>query len=119
MSNPYDPYGNQPYQPVSGYPGGYPAQRSTNGLAIAAMILFILGVVSCCAFGIAGAIMGHVAMGQVRERNEDGEGFAKAGIIIGWASVALWVVVLGIYLLFLGGLVALGLSQGGSSPTYQ
>jgi hypothetical protein len=115
MSNPYDPYGDQPYQPTS---GSYPPQGSTNGLAIAAMILSILGVVSCCGFGIAGAIMGQVALGQVRERNEDGEGFAKAGIYVGWASVGIWVLGAIVYLLFLGGIVALGWTHPTPYHTY-
>ena len=110
MSNPYDPYGNQPY-PTSGYPGGYPPARTTNGLAIAAMILSIVGIFSCCAFGIAGAIMGQVSLNQIRERNEEGEGMARAGIIVGWIGVGLWALGIIVYLVFLGGIVALGLSQ--------
>lgn len=54
------------------------------------MFLSILGIVTCCPFGIAGAIMGHVAMRQIHDRGEDGDGYAKAGIIVGWGGVALW-----------------------------
>jgi Domain of unknown function (DUF4190) len=83
-----------------GYPGysGYPAltyQRRTNGLAIAAMTTSIVGIplLSCYGIGVfvslAGAIMGHIARRQVREREEDGGGMALAGIIVGWIGVGL------------------------------
>jgi hypothetical protein len=70
----------QPYPPA-GQPYGYaygPVAPPTNGLAIAAMIV---AIVAC---GPAGAIMGHIARKQIRERGEQGDGFALAAIIIGW-----------------------------------
>jgi len=50
----------------------------TNGLAIASLILSILG------FSIVGAILGHVALSQIKRTNEAGSGLAIAGIILGW-----------------------------------
>ncbi|NUS72323.1 MAG: DUF4190 domain-containing protein [Corynebacteriales bacterium] len=106
-----------PYQgpPPASYPGptGYPAfthappppypyysptpfvhSRPTNGLAIAAMVTSIICLVTltfCLPIGVVGAIMGHIARGQIRRSNEDGEGFALAGVIIGWLGLALFV----------------------------
>jgi hypothetical protein len=95
---PSDPtYGQTAYAPPGygppGYgPGGYamyPAAPPTNGLAIAAMILSIAG------FGPIGAIMGHVARRQIQERGEQGDGFALAGIIVGWVTTGIWVLCCG------------------------
>ena len=54
----------------------------TNGLSIASLILSILG------FSIVGAILGHVALSQIKCTNEAGSGLAIAGIILGWLSFA-------------------------------
>jgi hypothetical protein len=39
--------------------------------------------------GPVGAILGHVSKRQIRERGQQGEGMATAGIIVGWISTAL------------------------------
>ena len=68
-----------------------PSQK-TNGLAIAAFILSLLG------FSFIAAIMGHVAMGQIKRNGEGGNGLAIAAVIIGWLSFAaglFWIVVIG------------------------
>lgn len=65
-----------------------PVQR-TNGLAIAAFVMSLVG------FGFIAAILGHVALGQITRNNEAGRGLALAGVIIGWIStglVVLWFV---------------------------
>jgi hypothetical protein len=87
--------GSQPvpsagYQ-VPAYPYGYqPApHRSTNGLAIAALVTSAALLVSCTPLSFIGAILGHMARKQIRERGEDGDGLAKAGIILGWIGPVL------------------------------
>lgn len=78
-----------------GYPGyGYPVMvaKPTNGMAIASMVVSIFGAVGLCGYGIGGyigivgAILGHVARRQIRERDESGDGMALAGIITGWIA---------------------------------
>ena len=86
--------------PVAPYAyGAYPA-RKTNGLAVASLILSIVGFLWLLPLigSLAGAIMGHIALGQIKRTGESGRGMALAGVIIGWAGVAL--VVLGVVLLF-------------------
>ena len=93
-----------------GYPPGYQygyggpvvaAGPGTNGLSIAAMVISIVGAVGLICYGvggfigIVGAIMGHVAKRQIAERGEGGRGMALAGIIVGWISTVLAVIVLG------------------------
>lgn len=104
-SGPYggtsSPYGAQyPMQTTPGAPpiapysyGAYPARR-TNGLAVASMILSIVGFIWILPLigSVAGAIMGHIALGQIRRTGESGRGMALAGVIVGWAGVALLVI---------------------------
>ncbi|HEY7223506.1 MAG TPA: DUF4190 domain-containing protein [Micromonosporaceae bacterium] len=76
--------------PGYGQPAPYVLTRPTNNLALAAMIVSLAGLVTCVAFPV-GAILGHVALKQVRQTGEQGEGYAKTGIIVGWIGTALGV----------------------------
>ncbi|MEV0454648.1 DUF4190 domain-containing protein [Catellatospora methionotrophica] len=75
-----------------------PATQGTNGMAIASMVLGIVGVLMCWCYGIGalpgliGAILGHVSQKQIRERQQEGKGLAITGIITGWSAVALTVI---------------------------
>ncbi|WP_433389643.1 DUF4190 domain-containing protein [Micromonospora sp. KLBMP9576] len=124
---PADPYaGGDPYagtQHASGqpapaaYPPPYPAYGyapppRTNGLAIAALVLALVGITSCITAPV-GAILGHVAQKQIRETGEGGDGMAKAAIIVGWIVTGLFV--LGIILY--AALIAFVISQSGPSST--
>lgn len=72
---------------VRGGNGAYNGYRKTNALAIAGFI---------CSFLIAllGFIFSAIAMKQCRERNEEGFGFAKAGMIISIVSFMLQVIMI-------------------------
>ena len=73
------PYGH----PRSGHP--YAPPRTTNGFAIASMVLGILWLYW---FGsILALVFGYVAQSQIRERGEAGGGMATAGIVLGWIGV--------------------------------
>lgn len=41
---------------------------------------------------LAGIICGHLALGQIRARGEDGEGIAKAGLLISYILFGLGVI---------------------------
>lgn len=108
------PYGNYPppYPGPPGYPSpppypgpydpylGYQAQQ-TNGLAVASLVTSIAGVVFgiplaiFCYVGwlipVVGAVMGGIALGQIKQRGQQGRGMAIAGIAIGLATAALLV----------------------------
>ncbi len=76
---------------------GYPTMQAgpkNNGLAIASMVTSIVSVFCLGVFGIVGAIMGHVALGQVNKSGgtQTGKGMAIAGIVIGWLTFALFLV---------------------------
>lgn len=67
------------------------------------MILSIVGFVWILPFvgGLIGAIMGHFALRQIARTGEGGRGMALAGIIVGWAGVAL-IVAFVVLLVFAG-----------------
>ena len=100
--------GTAPVLPY-GY-GGYAPARKTNGLAVASMILSIVGFLWILPFvgSLAGAIMGHISLNQIKRSGEGGRGMALAGIIVGWAGLALLV----IGVLFFVFVIALGASSG-------
>lgn len=83
---PQQPYGQQPY----GQPYGQPV--GTNGKAIASLILGICGLVLCGLFGIAAIVVGGNARREMAGTGQAGHGFALAGVVMGWISVALMLV---------------------------
>ena len=90
-----NPWAASPYGPPPGY-----WAPPTNTLAIVALVMaFVVPV--------AGAICGHVALGQIKRTGESGHGLALAGVIIGWASTALMLVFVLLYALVIVVVVAL------------
>ena len=87
---PPPPYGAPPPgygHPPSGYPSpgygayGAPAQK-TNTMAIASLVASVVGV--CCGIGsIIGIVLGVVAINQIKQTGEKGQGLAIAGIAVG------------------------------------
>jgi Domain of unknown function (DUF4190) len=76
--------------------GGYGyAAPQTNQKAMWAMILGILALVCCGIFtGIPALILGNSAKNEIAASGgaQTGEGMAKAGVILGWISIA-WSVI--------------------------
>lgn len=92
-------YGASPYPPPGAMPPGYPAYppatQTTNGLAIASLVLGIVWVFGIGA--ILAVIFGFVARKQISESGgrQGGGGMALAGIILGFVGIAgliLWIV---------------------------
>jgi hypothetical protein len=79
------PYAYTPFQP----------SRGTNGLATASLILGILGWIYFIP-AILAVIFGHVAMGQIKRTGQGGRGLAVAGTILGYAWIALFVLIVAI-----------------------
>jgi hypothetical protein len=73
---------NAPAYPAYGYPP--PVTPPRNSLAVAALICALAGVVTCVTAPV-GAILGHVARRQIRERGESGDDIARIAIISGWS----------------------------------
>jgi hypothetical protein len=93
------------YYPAPGQ-GGVPpggmvvvqARPGTNGLAIASLVLGIVG-----GSGLA-IIFGHVARSQIRRTGQDGAGMALAGLILGYIALAVCLALL-IFLVVLAGVL--------------
>ncbi len=78
-----------PVYPAQPYGQGYPAAPSTNGMAIGALVASVAGTAICGIGSIVGIILGHIALNQIKRTGEQGRGMAIAGIIVGYAVVAL------------------------------
>jgi len=90
------PQGPTPVQQF-GPPQGY-APRTfrplpappTNGKAVGALVCGVLTTMTFGLTGIPAVILGHTARNEIRRNGEGGDGFAMAGIILGWLSIAGW-----------------------------
>ncbi|MDQ3304810.1 MAG: DUF4190 domain-containing protein [Actinomycetota bacterium] len=78
---PPSPYALPPYAPP----------RPNNGMAIASMVLGILWINGIGS--ILALVFGYIAKRQIAERNEQGAGFATAGIVLGWVGIGALVLV--------------------------
>ena len=98
-SYPPPPYGAPQYgPPPPGYgppPTGYPAPdysaygppaQKTNSMAIASLVCSLVGFL-CWLGSITGIVLGIVAINQIKQTREDGQGLAVAGIAIGALSL--------------------------------
>jgi hypothetical protein len=85
-------YGQQPPPYPYGYPYPYPPARTTNGMAIAAMVLGIVWVYWIGS--ILALIFGYVALNEIRRTKQSGEGMAIAGIVLGWIGVGVLIIIL-------------------------
>ena len=84
------------YQPQMG--AGYAAPR-TDGMAIASLILGILGVICCGILAPVAAILGFVSRGRIAQSGGavSGGGLAMAGLILGIIGTVLWIIGVIIY----------------------
>jgi dipeptidyl aminopeptidase/acylaminoacyl peptidase len=80
--NPHPTHYPQP--PAYGMP---PQPPKASGLAIASMVL---GIIGCGVTGVAAVVLGHIAMGNIKRSGGTltGGGMAIAGLILGYLQVA-------------------------------
>ncbi len=62
------------------------AGRPTNVLAIIALVAAFV-------FPLAGIVVGHIALGQIKKTGEAGHGLALAGTVLGYVFTVLWILV--------------------------
>ncbi|SHI46497.1 protein of unknown function [Rubritalea squalenifaciens DSM 18772] len=91
-STPVTPYASPHSFPVGPVPGL--ARRRTSGMAITAMVL---GIISVLSFGmlilpqILAVVFGHIGMSQCKnDPNMDGNGLAIAGLVMGYIFIGLF-----------------------------
>lgn len=90
-----------------------PAKENST-LAVVSLVSGILGWTLAPFIGsIVAVVTGHMARKEIRDNpaTKDGDGLAIAGLIMGWVSIATWILVM----LFFGGLllamVGLGIAE--------
>ena len=74
-------------QPVYQQPMYQSAPR-TNGFAIASLVCSLICI------NVLAIIFGHVALSQIKRTNEGGQGLAVAGLIIGYLSLGVLILVI-------------------------
>ncbi|MFF7332762.1 DUF4190 domain-containing protein [Streptomyces sp. NPDC008150] len=86
------PFAQQPYPGrAAGVPATFlPAPAATNSKATGALVCGVLCVFTGGITGVPAVVLGHMARGEIRRTGEQGDGFALAGLIMGWLSVAGW-----------------------------
>jgi hypothetical protein len=87
----YPPQGYSPYAPLGAQ------MRHTNGLAVASLVCACGGFLFFIP-AVIGIILGFVARGQIRQSagRQTGDGLALAGIIVGFAWIALFVILVAV-----------------------
>ena len=88
-------------QPLS-YPAGERALTTPwNGLAIASLVLSVIGL------GLIGVILGHISLSQIKRTGEQGHVLALIGVIYGYLGIlaAIALAIFSIFMLATGVLV--------------
>lgn len=106
----------QPAYAQPAYAQPYVTGPRTNTLALVAMILSLVGIVSG-ATAIGGIVCGHIALSQLKRTGENGRGMALTGVIVGYVIVGLWALFIVAYIVFL--VVVLGAAAASSSPSFR
>jgi hypothetical protein len=84
-------YGGYPVPEGYPAPGGYhpagapPQHTATNTMAIASLVISVLGLVPYCGgiLSIVGITLGAVALSQIKETRQKGYGLAVSGMVVG------------------------------------
>ena len=74
-------------------PPGFPAFRPlppTNSMAIASMIFGLMEFFTVGLTAIPAVVLGHKARRQIRLTGERGSGMATTGLVLGWAAIGLF-----------------------------
>lgn len=80
--------------PGPGYSGGAPSRSLPQGLAVASLVLGILGILTSLIFvggllGLIAVILGVVALGKAKRGEAGGRGLAIGGIVTGAIALLL------------------------------
>jgi len=86
------------------------AGASTNGFAVASLVLGILGIVACGVPAVLALVFGYKARKQIAASGggQSGRGMATAGIVLGW----IW---LGLIVAYIAVAVIVAASRGASN----
>ncbi|EST30395.1 hypothetical protein N566_21370 [Streptomycetaceae bacterium MP113-05] len=90
--HPVYPAPHQGYPVHRGYGAPYPppmpyAPRPSNGAAIGSLVCGLLAPFTMGVTGVPAVILGHKARAEIRRTGERGDGWAVAGLALGWIGV--------------------------------
>lgn len=74
-------------------PAGYvpvPVQPPTNGMAIAALVTGVMGL------AVIPIVLGHLSLREIRRRGQAGTGLAVTGLVLGYATLVGYLVVVAV-----------------------
>ncbi|MEL6344438.1 MAG: DUF4190 domain-containing protein [Myxococcota bacterium] len=87
--------------------------QQTNSLAVASLILGILGLIGALPLigSILAVVLGHMARGQIAaDGRQTGEGLALGGLITGYLGILSACAAVLVFLFMFGGLAMLGIA---------
>ena len=95
----------------------YAPSRPTNPLAIISLVASCVGLIFPLGY-VAGIIMGHIALHQIKQTGEQGRGLALAGVIVGYCLLGVFLLLLALYVLLIVGIVVWGAGAASSAPNF-
>ena len=92
------PYSAQPYSPYQqpAYPAYAPPPMASSGQT---NTMAILSLVFAFVFWPLAIVFGHMAKKQIKERNEEGDGLATAGLVLGYIFGGIAILVCAFYII--------------------
>jgi hypothetical protein len=57
-------------------------------------VLAIIALIAAFVFPLAGIVIGHIALGQIKRTGENGHGLALWGTILGYVFSVIWILVI-------------------------
>lgn len=70
--------------------------------------LAIIALIAAFVVPLAGIIVGHIALGQIKRTGEAGHGLALAGTILGYVFTIGYIILFIVYAIFLSSLATIG-----------
>jgi hypothetical protein len=86
---PGGPLGDVARYPGAWYPPRQVARAGTNSMAVAALVCGIAEFFTMGLTAVPAIVLGHAARRQLRRTGQGGDAMALAGLILGWAGIAL------------------------------
>ncbi|WP_414935615.1 DUF4190 domain-containing protein [Amycolatopsis sp. cmx-11-51] len=91
------PFGGFPPHQQYGFPHQPPARSKDSGLAIAALVFSLFGLIGLVSV-IPGIVMGHVAFAKARRGEVGGKGIALAAFVVGYLMIILYAIAIPVVL---------------------
>ncbi|MHC0431608.1 DUF1707 and DUF4190 domain-containing protein [Streptomyces sp. O3] len=91
----YPPAAPHQHPPPQTFWAAPPPQQTTNGYATGALVCGLLTPVTMGMTAIPAVILGHTARAAIARTGERGDGSAVTGLVLGYAAIVFWLVIIG------------------------